>query len=553
MADSIDGNTVVSNSVAIAPDLTPLAITRQPTDVTVAAGETATVSVAATGDGLTYQWYYASKTASTFSKASITTATYSVEMTTARAGRRLYCVITDTAGNTVTSDTVTLNMASSGPQITKQPTDVTVAAGENATVSVTATGDGLKYQWYYANKGSSTFSKASITTATYTVAMNSTRAGRRVYCVVTDAAGNTVTSDTVTLSMKAELKITKQPVGVVAPDGATVTITVAAEGTGLKYQWYNGKEGTSFSKSSVTTATYTVAMNSTRDGRLVYCVITDAAGNKVTSNTVMMKMGKPLKITKQPENVIVAENATAKVSVAAEGVDLTYQWYNGTEGSDTFTKSSLTSATYSIKMTAARHGRLVYCVITDAVGNTVTTDTVKLSMDMPLEIVDQPLSASAPAGELAEVTVNAVGNDLTYTWYYADKGSSTFRTSSTTTPTYSVSMGNSRDGRRLYCVITDAKGETVQTDTVIIVITEEVPSGLQYTVGEKYVTITGYIGTATTLHIPRMIEGKLVTTIGANAFHQNSTITHIELPNYITLIGKNAFSYSSLSSMDSYD
>ena len=70
--------------------------------------------------------------------------------------------------------------------ITQQPKNVVVASGETAKVSVTATGDGLSYLWYYADKGTTTFRASSVTTASYSLTMNSTRSGRRVYCVVTD-------------------------------------------------------------------------------------------------------------------------------------------------------------------------------------------------------------------------------------------------------------------------------------------------------------------------------------------------------------------------------
>ena len=48
-------------------------------------------------------------------------------------------------------------------KITTQPKNVTVGYGETAKVSVKASGDGLTYLWYYANKGSDTFKKSSVT------------------------------------------------------------------------------------------------------------------------------------------------------------------------------------------------------------------------------------------------------------------------------------------------------------------------------------------------------------------------------------------------------
>ena len=56
---------------------TALSITRQPQNYTGPLGSRATFTVGAEGDGLSYQWYVKNRTATKFSKSSITAATYS--------------------------------------------------------------------------------------------------------------------------------------------------------------------------------------------------------------------------------------------------------------------------------------------------------------------------------------------------------------------------------------------------------------------------------------------------------------------------------------------
>ena len=76
------------------------------------------------------------------------------------------------------------------------------SSGATATVTVKATGDGLTYKWYFKNKGDSQFSLTnSFTGNTYSVAMDATRDGRQVYCVVKDKYGNSVDTNVVTLTM----------------------------------------------------------------------------------------------------------------------------------------------------------------------------------------------------------------------------------------------------------------------------------------------------------------------------------------------------------------
>ena len=270
-----------------------LKITVQPENVTAANGEAVNTTVTASGEGLTYQWYYTSNgKTNVFYKSSVKTATYSTVMDATRAGRRIYCVISDANGNTVTSDVVTLSM-DGAVQITAQPENVTAANGEAVNTTVTASGEGLTYQWYYTSNGkTNVFYKSSVKTATYSTVMDATRAGRRIYCVITDKYGNCATTEVVTLSMEGAVQITAQPGNVTAVNGADVNVSVSATGDGLTYQWYytsNGKTNV-FYKSSVKTATYSTVMDATRAGRRIYCVITDAYGNSVTSEVVVLNM-----------------------------------------------------------------------------------------------------------------------------------------------------------------------------------------------------------------------------------------------------------------------
>ena len=128
-----------------------------------------------------------------------------------------------------------------------------------------------------------------------------------------------------------------------------------------------------------------------------------------------------LAIITQPQSTEVEEGEIAMVYVEATGEDLTYVWYYKNAGSDEFVKASIHTNTYHLVMNSARNGREIYCVITDAYGNSVTTETVTLTMitdNVALSIISQPQSVEVAQGENAKVTVEAVGEDLSYQWYY---------------------------------------------------------------------------------------------------------------------------------------
>ena len=250
-------------------------------------GAKVSVSIAAEGDGLKYTWYFKNDGKTTYSKSSVNSNTYSTIISDKAKGRRIYCIVADQYGNVVQSKTFILREAVS---ITKEPSTAAYAKkGTKVSVKLTASGDGLKYTWYFKNVGKTAYSKSSVNTATYSTTLSGAVKGRRVYCVVKDKYGNKVQSKTFIL--REAVSITTQPKTTTVKKNATAKVTVKASGDGLKYTWYIKNAGSSkYSKSSVTKSTYSVKMTSKVKNRLVYCVVTDKYGKTVKSTTVKLKM-----------------------------------------------------------------------------------------------------------------------------------------------------------------------------------------------------------------------------------------------------------------------
>ena len=103
-------------------------------------------------------------------------------------------------------------------------------------------------------------------------------------------------------------------------------------------------------------------------------------------------------------------------------------------------------------------------------------------------------------------------------------------------------MTEARAGRQIYCVITDAHGNSVQTDTVTLnMITELKEGDFVYEIVEETITIVRYDGTDASVVVPDTIADLPVTVIGASAFEGNTTLTSIDLPDSIQVIGRRAF------------
>ena len=88
-------------------------------------------------------------------------------------------------------------------EILIQPVGESIAIGDTLTVSLKASGTGLSYQWYYKKSGQTSFSAwKGRTHESETVTPNATWDGIQLYCVVTDSHGETVTSNTVKITVK---------------------------------------------------------------------------------------------------------------------------------------------------------------------------------------------------------------------------------------------------------------------------------------------------------------------------------------------------------------
>ena len=362
-----------------------------------------------------------------------------------------------------------------GPVITMQPTNGEAKLGERYCVEVKAEGEGLKYQWYLRNAGTKSFSKSSVTDNTYDDVMTVARADREVYCVITDTHGNKVTTNTVKLIRlpSEELAITEQPKDASAKLNEEFCVTVEAKGDGLKYQWYWRNVGSEkWNISGQRDNTYDDVMTFARHNREVQCVITDAFGNTVTTDIATIT-GTPtvtLAITSQPQNESAKLGEMFCVTVEAKGDYLKYQWYWRNVGSENWNVSGQRDNTYDDVMTKARHNREVYCVISDMWGNKVSSEiaTITGTPSVALEIISQPTDGYAAMGEKYCVEVKAQGDNLTYTWYFKNKGSNVWNKSGVTDNTYDDVMTQSRAGRAVYCVITDSWGNQVTTNVVTL-------------------------------------------------------------------------------------
>ena len=268
-------------------------------------------------------------------------------------------------------------------------------------------------------------------------------------------------------------EITTQPKTQKVKAGATAKFTVKASGDGLKYQWQystDGKTWKNCSSSSAKKATFTFTSKTSHSSNYYRCVITDANGNKVTTQSVRLYV---LSITKQPTTQKVKSGSTAKLTVSATGAGKTYQWYYKTSSSGSWKKCSsdaAKTATLTFKPTTSKNGYYYRCKITDSAGNSVYSDTVRLYV---LGVKTQPTKQSVTTGKTAKFTVEATGSGLKYQWQCSTDGGKTWKncsSSKATSATFSFTAKTTHNGNYYRCKVTDSKGNVVYTDKVKLTV-----------------------------------------------------------------------------------
>ena len=172
-------------------------ITTQPQDTSIFSGQTATFTVVASGDGLSYQWYQG-----TSGDTSTPVGSDSDNFTTpALTADTSYWVRVSNPDSSADSDTTTVTVQSA-PNITTQPQDTSIFSGQTATFSVAASGNSLSYQWYQGSSGDTSTPVGSDSDSFTTPALT---ADTSYWVRVSNPAGNT-DSNTATVTLQVGLQ-----------------------------------------------------------------------------------------------------------------------------------------------------------------------------------------------------------------------------------------------------------------------------------------------------------------------------------------------------------
>lgn len=210
------------------PTPTSPVITQQPSNITITAGTAATFTIMVTGDPTpTIQWQSAPAGTTTFTNITGATSA-SLIVPNGVTGTQYKAIVTNSAGS-VTSQAAVLTITNAptpntGPVVTQQPANITIATGGTATFTALATGNPTpNVQWQSAPPGTNIFSSIAGATSTSLIVSNGIN-GTQYQAIFTNTAG-TVTTQAATLT------ITSVP----TPASGTVTIGMNNRNLNVNY------------------------------------------------------------------------------------------------------------------------------------------------------------------------------------------------------------------------------------------------------------------------------------------------------------------------------
>ena len=442
-------------------------ITTQPQSITSVIGGKATFKVAANGTGLTYQWQKSTNGGNTWANLSgYTKASFTITLRADHNNVRYRCIVTDANGakSYSAAAAVTIDMA-----ITSQPQSATGKIGDKKTFQVTASGVGLTYQWQKSTDGGKTWANLSgYTKASFTIALRKDHNGVKYRCAVSDANGVKMYSGVASVTVCAS--ITSQPQSVTGMVGGKATFKVAADGTGLTYQWQKSTDGgkTWTNLSGYTKASFSITLRNDHNGVKYRCVVTNSGGAKTYSNAASVTVGPVISAQPQSVNESIGKKATFKVTAA--GVGIAYQWQKSTNGGKTWANlSGYTKAAFSITLRADHNNVKYRCAVTDASGAKKYSNAATVTI-IPA-ITTQPKSQSGGTGARATFQVVATGVGLTYQWQKStDVGKTWKDLAGYTKSAFTITLRLDHNGVRYRCVITDANGTKMYSDSAYVAL-----------------------------------------------------------------------------------
>ncbi|MBN2669946.1 MAG: immunoglobulin domain-containing protein, partial [Bacteroidales bacterium] len=305
--------------------------------------------------------------------------------------------VTGTTGGCSSSASVTISVTDN-TVITSQPVGTTLCEGEAYTLSVSATGSNLNYQWQLDGTNIGT------NNSDYVISSATISSAGAYVCIVSGDCGS-VTSSSVDVLVNLATAISTQPTDQTICEGEDVSFTVVASGVNLTYQWVKDgvNVGTNANSYDITGATSANAGNYS-------CIVTGTCGS-VTSSVVTLTVNplptSSFTIDSSSEPIIAFTNTSTNAD--------SYSWDFGDGGSATVTDPTYeyaSNATYTVVLEATNACGTVSSQQTVTITNIGLVALGKEGISIYPNPVDQTLNINLPDVNVEMALVSIDGKVL---------------------------------------------------------------------------------------------------------------------------------------------
>jgi alpha-tubulin suppressor-like RCC1 family protein len=458
------------------------AVTKQPVNLTVEEGQSASFSSTASGTPTpTIQWELSTNGGSTWSPIEGATASpYTIaSATTSESGYQFRAVFTNSVGQ-ATSKAATLTVQRA-PVVTKQPVSVTVEEGQNAVFEAAASGFPTPtVQWQTSTNGGVNWSNVSgATSGQLTITGAKTTSSGHQYRALFKNAANTagVPSEAATLTVQKAPAVTKQPTGQTVNEGQTAKFEATGSGfPSPTVQWEVSTDGGSTwnAIAEATSNALTIASAKlSENGNQYRAVFTNAAG-KATSSAATLTVHVPPTVTQNPTSITVEAGESAAFEAAATGSPApTVQWEISTNGGTTWSAiSGANATTFTIAKTQlSEDGHEFRAAFTNA-GGKATSSPATLTVHQAPSVSKQPTNVTVDEGQTATFESTATGFPApTVQWEVSTDGGGTWNaiTGATATKLTIASTQFSENGNQYRAVFTNAAGKATSNAATLTV------------------------------------------------------------------------------------
>ncbi|MBI5008145.1 MAG: hypothetical protein HZB98_00490 [Bacteroidia bacterium] len=445
-----------------------LVITSQPVSTTICEDGAASFTVEASGPNRSYQWYNDGVAVGFNSNVLVLNP---VPLTD--DGNLVYCVVSSTCGGPLESNKVLLNVNPNN-KIINNPVSIIKCTGSSASFTIVAEGLNPVYQW--KKGGVNVVNIAGKIAGANTTALsifNLTAADAGLYsCEVTGDCGSAAVSTQATLTVNDPIVITTQPSPATACPGSNTSFNlVATPVAGLTYQWYFDADGVGPGVPvpvGVNSPSHPINGVVAGNAGTYYCTISNACGQAVSSNQVVLTVPLTTSITIDPVGDVICEGTTINLSVVATGDALTFEWYKDADPvplvNGPVVQNATTSTLTLSGITQAFEGN--YRVkVTGTCGTETSAPDAAVTVMQPVTITSQPVSITHCSGSDATFSVVTTGDVLQYQWQFNNVNIPLANNADyTVTGATIVNAGNYR------CVITTSECGTVTSSQATLTI-----------------------------------------------------------------------------------